>query len=333
MPVDETTLVGTIRGEPVPLVKSLTNDIGVPADAEMIIEGYLDEHGYVEPEGPYGEYVGYYGAMHLDPVFHVTAITHRRDVLHQSMLHGSGRVLRRMESAHLLGLRNEASIFKMLREAGFSVSQVYIPPAGAEGQQIRIAFDQMRPGQARNVISLVMARVLGAKHVTVTDSDVNIRDANDMEWAMASRFQADRDIMTFTGMMGMPMDPSLEEGPTGAKAGFDMTMPMFRRGQLMATVAEAPKIDAPARHQTVAQALEQGTMYFTDIMSALGSRDGREIALELNELRGQGKLMRNGNGQYELGEAAPGSTGLTEDALHHISMDPNAKLQALSRTK
>ena len=261
MPVDETTLVGTIRGEPVPLVKSLTNDIGVPADAEMIIEGYLDERGYVEPEGPYGEYVGYYGAMHLDPVFHVTAITHRRDVLHQSMLHGSGRVLRRMESAHLLGLRNEASIFKMLREGGFQVTQVYIPPSGAEGQQIRIAFDQMRPGQARNVISLVMARVHGAKHVTVTDSDVNIRDANDMEWAMASRFQADRDIMTFTGMMGMPMDPSLEGGPTGAKAGFDMTMPMFRRGQLMATVAEAPKIDTPARHQTVAQALEQGPMF------------------------------------------------------------------------
>ena len=77
IPTDEITLVGTLRGEPVPLVKSLTNDIMVPADAEMVIEGYLDERGYVEPEGPYGEYVGYYGAMHMDPVFRVTAITHR----------------------------------------------------------------------------------------------------------------------------------------------------------------------------------------------------------------------------------------------------------------
>jgi 3-polyprenyl-4-hydroxybenzoate decarboxylase len=191
----------------------------------------------------------------------------------------------------------------------------------------------MRPGQARNVISLIMARVHGAKHVTVTDADIDIRDADDMEWAMASRFQADRDMMLFTGMMGMPMDPSLEEGPTGAKAGFDMTMPMFRRGQLIATVAEAPVIDGPARHQTVAQALEKGPMYFTEIMGALGSRDGREIALELDELRSQGKLMRNGKGQYELGQAEPRSTGLTEDAKHHISLDPNAKLQALSRTK
>ena len=333
IPVDESTLVGTIRGEPVPLVKSLTNDIGVPADAEMIIEGYLDERGYVEPEGPYGEYVGYYGAMHLDPVFHVTAITHRKDVLHQSMLHGNGRVLKRMESAHLLGLRNEASISKLLREAGFKVTQVYVPPAGAEGQHVRIAFDQTHPGQARNIISLIMARVLAAKHVYVTDSDVNIRDEHEIEWAMASRFQADRDIMTFTGMMGMPMDPSLEGGPNGAKAGFDMTMPMFRRGQLMATVAEAPVIETSARHQTVEQALEQGPLFFTDIMNALGSRDGREIAVELDRLRSHGQLMRNGKGQYELGESEPGATGLTEDAQHHISMDPNAKLYALSRAK
>ncbi|MAF47996.1 MAG: UbiD family decarboxylase [Rhodospirillales bacterium] len=333
IPTDEVKLVGTLRGEPLPLVKSLSNDIGVPADAEMIIEGYLDERGYVEPEGPYGEYVGFYGAMHMDPVFHVTAITQRRDALHQSMLHGAGRVLRRMESAQLLGLRNETAIFKLLREAGFQVTQVYVPPASAEGQHVRVAFDQLRPGQARNVISLIMARVYAAKHVYVTDSDIDIRDQHDMEWAMASRFQADRDFMVFTGMMGMPMDPSLESGLIGAKAGFDMTMPMSRGGQLMATVAEAPKIDAPARHQTVSQALEQGPMFFTDVMSALGSRDGREVALALDELRQQGRLMRNGDGQYLLGEAEPGTTGLTEDALHHISMDPNAKLHALSKTK
>src|SRR4029079_12278255 len=67
----------------------LTNDILVPADAEMILEGYLDERGYVEPEGPFGEYMGYYGAIHMDPVFHCTAITMRRDVLHHTLQHGS----------------------------------------------------------------------------------------------------------------------------------------------------------------------------------------------------------------------------------------------------
>ena len=92
-------------------------------------------------------------------------------------------------------------------------------------------------------------------------------------------------------------------------------------------------IEASARHQTVEQALEQGPLFFTDIMNALGSRDGREIATELDRLRSKGRLMRNGKGQYVLGDSEPGATGLTEDARHHISMDPNAKLYALSRTK
>src|SRR5262249_24227045 len=69
-PGDELGLIAAFRGEAAPVVKSLTNDIRVPADAEMTLEGYLDERGYVEPEGPYGEYMGYYWAIHLDPVVH-----------------------------------------------------------------------------------------------------------------------------------------------------------------------------------------------------------------------------------------------------------------------
>ena len=112
---DETTYVAAFRGEPVPLVKSVTNDILVPADAEVVLEGYLDERGYVEPEGPYGEYMGYYGPMHLDPVFHCTAITMRRDVLYQQFLHGSGRILDKCDSPNLGSLRNEAVAMKILR--------------------------------------------------------------------------------------------------------------------------------------------------------------------------------------------------------------------------
>ena len=67
---------------------------GGPADAEMTLEGYLDERGYVEPEGPFGEYMGYYGAIHMDPVFHCTAITMRKDVLHHTLQHGSAFVPR-----------------------------------------------------------------------------------------------------------------------------------------------------------------------------------------------------------------------------------------------
>src|SRR5882672_541847 len=107
-PGDELSLVATFRGEPAPVVKSLTTDILVPADAEMILEGYLDERGYVEPEGPFGEYMGYYGAIHMDPVFHCTAITMRKDVLHQTLLHGSAFQLEQSDAACISAMRAEA---------------------------------------------------------------------------------------------------------------------------------------------------------------------------------------------------------------------------------
>src|SRR5262249_13078211 len=86
IPVDEIGLLGTLRGEPVPMVRGVSNGVLAPADAEMIIEGYFDELGYRELEGPYGEFYGFYGPVHIDPVFHVTAITMRSDMLHHSVL-------------------------------------------------------------------------------------------------------------------------------------------------------------------------------------------------------------------------------------------------------
>ncbi len=83
-PCDELDVLGAMRGSPLPVVKCKTIDVYVPADAEVVLEGYLDERGLVEPEGPYGEYVGYYGAMKRNPVFHLTAITSRRNPLFQT---------------------------------------------------------------------------------------------------------------------------------------------------------------------------------------------------------------------------------------------------------
>ncbi len=321
IPADEVTLVGTLRGEPVPLVKGITNDVRVPADAEMVIEGYLDSEGYREPDGPYGEYVGYYGAMHQDPVFHVTAITMREDMLHQSLLHGAGPQIHRAESVNLLTVRLEAQAFDILKAANIEPVDVYVPPGSAEGQHMRVSIRQRRPGQARNAIAALFGGVFGAKHIFIFDEDVDIRDEHQWEWAMVSRFQADRDMIPFKGMPGMPMDPSLEHGPFGTKAGFDMTLPLHRRHELMLTVATAPKIEGAARYQTVSQALEgSGPLFYADIMSALGSRDGREIAVQLDELRQDGKLMRDGDGRYLLGEASPGTTGLFGPQYE----DPNA---------
>lgn len=321
---DEVKLVGTLRGEPVPLVKSLTNDIRVPADAEMIMEGYLDGRGYIEPEGPFGEYVGFYGPVHLDPVFHVTAITMREDVLHQSLLHGAGHVIYRAESVNLVTIRLEATATTILEGIGIKPVAVYVTPASSEGQHIRVAIKQTRPGIARNVIAALIGGLPQMKHIFVVDDDIDVTSDQQMEWAMCSRFQADRDLVVFKGIPGMPMDPSLDGARVGAKAGFDLTLPFGKSHLVTMMPAKAPKIEGPARYQTVRQALEQaGPLFFADIMSAIGTKDGRDVSAQLEELRDKGELARNRQGQYLIGKAEPGHTQMTEPVIDPNMMGPN----------
>ncbi len=309
-PGDEITLVAMLRGEPLPLVKCVTNDIRVPADVEMVIEGYLDERGYSEPEGPFGEMMGYYGPMHLDPVFHVTAITMRRDVLHQTVLHGSGPILGRTESSNMGALRAEAMAMKALR--GVIKEPVAVHSVGCSGanQHIRVAIRQHEPGEARKAMYAVFNAILNAKHVFVVDHDIDVFDDRQMEWALSTRFQADRDFVLVEGMPGMRMDPSLEGRRIGAKAGFDCTVSFGRKESVATKPAAAPVFGGPRRFQTVRDAVAAGPIYFVEIMRGLGSNDGREIALELDALRQEGLLCRNSDGQYLLGTSKKGVTTL-----------------------
>src|SRR5215468_9103738 len=126
-PIDEFDLVGTVRGAPLPMVRAVSNGALVPADAEVVVEGYFDKAGYTEIEGPYGEFLGYYGPAHIDPVFHVTAITMRKDALHQTVLHGT-RHLARTEHSHQCSILTEARIIDTLREAGIVPHAVYAVP-------------------------------------------------------------------------------------------------------------------------------------------------------------------------------------------------------------
>ena len=112
-PMDELEVIGALRGAPVPIVKCVTNDVWVPADAEYVLEGYLDPKGHTEPEGPYGEYVGYYGVVKRNPVFRVTAITHRKDALFQTATIG-GRYLARTDTAQVTTMKTETAAWAAL---------------------------------------------------------------------------------------------------------------------------------------------------------------------------------------------------------------------------
>jgi len=268
----------------------------------MVLEGFFDEHGHREPEGPYGEYMGYYGHMHLNPVFHVTAITMRSNVLYQSCLHGSGRILNRTDSGNMNALKAEASVMKLLQGVIKEPVAVHNKINSGGCQHLRVAIRQRSPGEARKAIAAIFGAVMHIKHVFIVDDDIDVFDDDQMDWALSTRFQADKDLVVLNDMLGMKMDPSLDGKTLGTKAGFDLTMPFTRRRGVETWVPKAHKCEGTARFQTVRQAIESKPMFFTEIMDAIGSRDGRDIALQLDDIRHEGLLVRLQDGEYALAD-------------------------------
>src|SRR5215475_2042327 len=298
LPGDEFGLVATLRGEPVPMVRGLTNGVLAPADAEMILEGYFDELGYREQEGPYGEFYGFYGPVHMDPVFHVTAITMRKDMLHQTVFHSGGH-LSWTDSGNLGGLNAELQIWKVLRAAGIEPAAV-LGVAGTNGRQhVRVALRRGRRGEARHAISALHA-IPRVKHVFVVDDDVDVFSDEQMEWAMSARFRAASDTLIAAGYPGTYMDPVADEKGLVDKAGFDLTAPYGVPDTIERRRPQAPRFNGEGRFETAREALASGPMFFSQIMEALGSKDGREVALELHAIHEQGLLTRLADGEWAL---------------------------------
>ena len=301
IPVDEIGLVACLREAPLPLVKGVTNDIMVPADAEYVLEGYIDELGYREAEGPYGEFLGYYGAVKRNPVFHLTAVTHRRDALFQTMTI-SGPTMGYTDSSPLIALRTEAMIWRALQGAVREPVAVYATGASGGMFNIRIAIRQRVPGEARNAIAAAFASLANIKNVFVVDPDVDIFSDQQMDWALATRFQASRDMVIEDGFRALPLDPSLGPDRLGSKAGFDLTWPFGTGGAFDRQVPAPPAHDG-RRFASVEAALEDGPKLFMELMDAVGSRDGREIVRLLEDLRASGALDRDAEGRYRLKDA------------------------------
>jgi UbiD family decarboxylase len=304
LPVDELGLVAALRDAPLPVVPCVTNDIRVPADAEWVLEGYLDPRGHVEPEGPYGEFLGYYGALKRNPVFHLTAITRRRDALFQTSTIG-GWSLGRTDTALLNALRTEVMIWRALETAVREPVAVHATASSGGMFNLRVALRQRVPGEARNAIAACFGALVNVKNVFVVDPDIDIFSDEQMDWALATRFQPDRDLVVVEGMRTLPLDPSLTGGRTGAKAGFDLTWPFGSGARIETRVPEPPRFHG-RRFPSVEAALAHGPKFFEDLMAAVGSRDGREIVLALDALRQNG-LDRDGDGRYFIKPAASGA--------------------------
>jgi UbiD family decarboxylase len=301
IPVDEVGLIGSLRDAPLPVVKCVTNDLRVPADAEFVIEGYLDARGHVEAEGPYGEFLGYYGGVKRNPVFHLTAITKRRDALFQTSTI-AGRMMSVTDSAQLVALRTEVTVWRALETAVREPVGVHVTTANGGMFNVRIALRQRVPGEARNAIAAAFGCLANIKHVFVVDPDIDIFSHEQMDWALATRFQADRDLVVETGFRALPLDPSLDGKRVGSKAGFDLTLPFGKAGSIDALIPKPPRYEGK-RFANVEAALADGPKTFEALMAATGSRDGREIVRLLATLRSAGRLGREEDGRWRMEKA------------------------------
>jgi UbiD family decarboxylase len=296
LPSDDLALMSCMREAPLPVVKCVSNDVRVPADAEWVLEGYLDARGHVEPEGPYGEFLGYYGAVKKNPVFHLTAITRRRDALFQTSTIG-GRSLHLTDTAQLNGVRTEVMVWRALETAVREPVAVYATTSSGGMFTLRVAIRQRVPGEARNAIAACFGAITNIKHVFVVDPDIDIFSDAEMDWAFATRFQADRDLVTMGSMRAVPIDPSLMGARTGAKAGFDLTWPTGMAARLDLQVP-APPTYKGRRFASIEAALADGPKFFEELMAAVGSRDGREIVRTLEDLRAKTAIERDAEGRY-----------------------------------
>jgi UbiD family decarboxylase len=302
LPGDELGLVSSLRDAPVAVVKCVTNDIRVPADAEYVLEGYIDERGFIEPEGPYGEFLGYYGGVKKNPVFCLTAITHRRDALFQTASI-SGRQLAYTDTSQLGALRSEVIIWNALQTAVREPRAIFCTPSSGGNYNVRIQMKQRVPGEAQNAIAAAFGCLANVKNVFVVDPDIDITSDEQMDWALATRFQADRDLTVQKNMRVIPLDPSLDPGKRlGAKAGFDLTAPLGASG-MESLIPEVPTYGTQ-RFPSIRAALEDGPKRFEELIAAVGSRDGREIVLELERLRTELSIGRDAFGRYTLDNRA-----------------------------
>jgi UbiD family decarboxylase len=296
---DELALIGGLRGRPVPVVRCRTIDQVVPADAELVLEGYLDAAGYIEAEGPYGEYLGYYGKLKRNPLFHITAITMRKDAVFQTVTIG-GKNLARTDTAQLVALRTEAAVWAALEGAIREPVAVFANPASGGMFNVRFSMRPRYAGEARNALAAVLACPADVKHAFVVDDDIDVFSDDQIDWALATRFQVERDLLVLGGMRAFPLDPSLDGAKLGSKAGFDLTVPFGAKGSTEFSVPATPQSMAAAKPTGIVDALAGGSKTFFELMNATGSRDGREILAVFDDLRKQSRLKRLDDGRYAL---------------------------------
>jgi UbiD family decarboxylase len=222
--IDEYHVAGGLRGAAVKLVKCETIDVEVPAAAEIVIEG-VTVPGERVADGPYGEYPGCYSEAKQAPVLKVTAITMRKNPIYQTALTGMPVT----ENHTLIEYGNAAVVYREVKKIVPEVIGVNMTPGGTFRHHVVVSIKKRAENEGRNVILALLSMGIGLKQVIVVDHDIDPFDPMQVDWAMATRFQADKDAIIVPRIACSTLDPSCPENRVTAGMGIDATAPMKER--------------------------------------------------------------------------------------------------------
>ena len=224
MGVDELGMANAL--EKTQLVKCKTVDLEVPADCEFVLEGKITKEK--ASEGPFLDLTGIVDRERQQPIVEIKCITHRQNPIYQTILAGKN------EHKFLMGMPKEPTIYNEVGKV-CQCKDVYITPGGCSWLHAVVQIKKQNPDDGKKAIAAAFKGHGSLKHCVIVDEDINIYDPQDVEWAIATRFQADKNAVVLSNQHGSSLDPSgdLSEGKkaTTAKAGLDATAPLVSTGK------------------------------------------------------------------------------------------------------
>ena len=218
--LSEYAFAGLLRGSRTEVVKSISNDLDVPASAEIILEGYIAP-GEMAEEGPYGDHTGYYNETDSFPVFTVTHITMRKDAIYHSTYTG-----RPVDEPAVLGVALNEVFVPILQKQYPEIVDFYLPPEGCSYRMAIVTIKKQYPGHAKRVMLGVwsfLRQFMYTKFVIVCDDDINARDWNDVIWAITTRMDPARDTTLIENTPIDYLDFASPVSGLGSKMGMDAT--------------------------------------------------------------------------------------------------------------
>lgn len=217
--VDEFSFAGFLQGKPVELVRAKTLDLDVPAEAEIVLEGYVDPSEPLRTEGPFGDHTGFYSLVEPYPVFHLQAMTMRRDPIYATTIVGPPP-----KEDYWLGYATERIFLPLIQMLLPEVVDLHMPMEGVFHNLVFVSIRKQYPGHAYKVMHALwgQGQMMFAKVIVVVDEDVDVRDPKEAWWAALNNMDPHRDVVITRGPADV-LDHSAPLAAFGSKMGIDGT--------------------------------------------------------------------------------------------------------------